>query len=114
SFYLRKLRTTFIMTSPLFENLDSRIRSITNMLVVVSKDKKYFYYDMYDVQSNKFLKRKRVRQDFSFKLNLYDTNGIVSPIVVPDTKKDFDLFLERLKQVSENFYVSKQSEGQAI
>ena len=62
SFYLRKVRTTFIMTSPLFDNLDSRIRGITNMLVKVRNDKKYFYYDCWDVQSDRFLRTLKIKK----------------------------------------------------
>lgn len=112
SFYLRKLRTTFIMTSPLFENLDSRIRGITNMLVVVSKDKNNFYYDCIDIQSDRYLKRKKIQKEYSFSLDLYDTNSIVTPISVPETKKDFDMFLAELKRITDNFYIGKQAEGQ--
>lgn len=114
SFYLRKLRTTFIMTSPLFENLDSRIRGITNMLVKVRSDKKYFYYDCYDIQSDKFLQTLKIKKETAFNLNLYDTNAIVSPLEVPETKKDFDVFLETLKQKTLNYYNSDSRSATAV
>lgn len=113
SFYLRKARCTLIMTSPLYENLDTRIRGITNMLCVVRKDKKYFYYDMYDVQSDKFLKTKKIRQQVAFDLNLYDTNAIVTPVEVPESKEKFNEFLVELKNKTETYYKSKQIEVQA-
>ncbi len=39
SYYLRKLRCTLFITAPSFDDLDSRIRGITNVLVRVSNDK---------------------------------------------------------------------------
>lgn len=114
SFYLRKIRTTFIMTSPLFDNLDSRIRGITNMLVKVRNGKKYFYYDCYDVQSERFLKTMKLSKEKAYKLNLYDTNAIVSPIEMPANKQEFDLFLDDLKRKSEQYYDRGQAEGERL
>lgn len=115
SFYLRKMRCTLIMTSPLFENLDSRIRAITNALCLVSKDKTHFYYDMYDPTSGRKLGTKKIKQQLAFSLNLYDTNAIVTPLEVPETKKDFDAFLVRLKQRTLDYYThSEQAEAEGF
>lgn len=114
SFYLRKVRSTFIMTSPLFDNLDSRIRGITNMLVKVRNDKSYFYYDCYDVQSDLFLKTLKIKKENAFSLNLYDTHAIVSPIEMPENKKEFDLFLETLAEKSEEYYKQGQAERESL
>lgn len=113
SFYLRKIRATLIMTSPLFENLDSRIRTITNILVLVSKDKTHFYYEMYEPTTLRHLKTKKVRQDIAFKLNLYDTNSIVSPLEMPVKKDEFDRFLFDLKQLSIDYHKNVQLTGVA-
>lgn len=104
SFYLRKMRCTLMLTSPLYENLDSRIRGITNILVRVSKDKRYFYYEFYDIQSERYLKSFKVRQDKAFLLDLYDTNTIVTPLEVPEKKPEFDRFLEELKHATDEYY----------
>lgn len=104
SFYLRKMRCTLMLTSPLFENLDSRIRGITNILVHVSKDKKYFYYDFYDPQSERYLKTLKVNQQSAFQLSLYDTNNIVVPLEVPEKKPEFDKFLIELKDKVNSYY----------
>ena len=64
--YVRKIRATLIMTSPLFENLDARIRTITNILVLVSKDKTHFYYEMYDPTNLRHLQTKKVKTRVSF------------------------------------------------
>ncbi len=114
SFYLRKVRTTFIMTSPLFDNLDSRIRGITNMLVKVRNDKKYFYYDCWDVQSDRFLRTLKIKKDNAFSMNLYDTHAIVSPIEMPENKKEFDIFLETLADKSEQYYNRSQAERESL
>ena len=113
SFYLRKIRATLIMTSPLFENLDARIRTITNILVLVSKDKTHFYYEMYDPTNFRHLRTKKVRQQLAFNLNLYDTNSIVSPLEMPEKKPDFDKFLFELKRLSLDYYNNEQATGRA-
>lgn len=111
SFYLRKVRATLIMTSPLFENLDSRIRSITNMLCLVSKDKTYFYYEMYDPTTMKLLKTKKIKQQKAFDMQLYDTNSIVTQIEMPMKKDEFDKFLFNLKQTTLQYYKDNQTDG---
>jgi len=106
SYYLRKLRCTMILTSPSFEDLDSRIRKVTNVLVDVSKDNQYFYYDFYDIQSHKFLKTLRINSKNAFAIGQYifDTSSMVTPVDVPNSKEDFKTFLEELKTLSENYY----------
>ncbi|WP_350657638.1 hypothetical protein, partial [Psychrobacter sp. S1-30-MNA-CIBAN-0213] len=75
-----------------------------NMLAKVSSDKNYFYYDLYDVQSNRFLKTMRIKKNIAFNLELYDTNAIVSPLEMPENKKEFDSFLETLKDKTYQYY----------
>lgn len=111
SFYLRKIRATLIMTSPLFENLDSRIRAITNVLCLVSKTKTHFYYEMYEPNSLKHLGTKKIRQTNAFKMNLYDTNAIVTQLEMPAKKDEFDKFLFELKQTTLKYYNDKQTIG---
>lgn len=109
SYYLRKLRCTLIITTPNFADLDSRIRSITNVLAFVSKDSNNFYYEMYDAQSQRYLRTYRIDKTNAFKVSdwLYDTYSMVTPISIPSTKNDFTDFLEELKTISENFYLRK-------
>lgn len=106
SYYLRKLRCTLILTTPNFQDLDSRIRGITNVLAFVSKDKDYFKYEMYDVQSERYLRTYRILKNNAFSIanKIYDTNSMVTPISIPNTKNDFTDFLEELKVLSENYY----------
>lgn len=113
SYYLRKLRCTMIITSPSFSDLDSRIRSITNVLGFVTKDNEYFRYELWDVQSRKFIQNMKVKKENAFMIadTLYDTNSMVTPIEIPKNKDDFKEFLDELKQISEQFY--KNDEGHA-
>lgn len=120
SYYLRKLRCTLIITSPSFGDLDTRIRNITNVLAFVSKDSNYFRYELWDVQSNRFIKRMRIRKENAFKISasLFDTNSMVTPVQMPKNKDDFKDFLDELKYISENYYKSGEhstkSDGNAI
>lgn len=112
AFYLRKMRCTLILTSPLFDNLDTRIRGITNLLCLVSKDKTNFYYDMYDIQSDRYLKRMKISQRKLFAADLYDTHAIVTPMEVHDNREGFNKFLAELKQKTLNYYKDRsRAEG---
>ncbi|MEB9514642.1 hypothetical protein P4I89_35705 [Bacillus cereus] len=105
SYYLRKLRCTLFIASPSFDDLDARIRGITNVLVKVSSDKKYFYYTMYDIQSKRYLKRMRISKKKAFVVGskIYDTSAMVSPVKVPEKRQDFMEFLEALKSTAEEY-----------
>lgn len=105
AFYLRKMRCTLIITSPMFENLDSRIRGITNILVQVQKGKEYFYYPFYDIQSGKYLKTKKIKKEDAFRIasDIFPTYAMVTPIEVPSKKEEYESFLHVLKQTSDNF-----------
>ncbi|WP_249727358.1 hypothetical protein [Bacillus paralicheniformis] len=105
SYYLRKLRCTFVIASPSFADLDSRIGGITNVLVKVSNDKNYYYYTMYDIKYKRFLKRMRIRKQKAYKIGsqLYDTEAMVSPVKVPEKRQDFMEFLEALKTTAEEY-----------
>lgn len=108
SYYLRKLRCTLIMTSPSFSDLDSRIRGITNILVFVEKNSVNFNYELWDVQSGKYLKTMRINQQDAFSISnqIFDTSGMVTPVEVPNKRDDFTDFLEELKIISDMHYKS--------
>lgn len=113
SYYLRKLRCTLIITSPSFSDLDTRIRNITNVLAFVHKDTNYFRYELWDLQSKKFIQNMKIKKQNAFMVadTLFDTNSMVTPIEIPKNKEDFKDFLEELKHISEQFY--KNGEGLA-
>ncbi|MCG7218199.1 hypothetical protein MF069_36485 [Paenibacillus mucilaginosus] len=115
-FYLRKLRCTLMLSTPSIENLDARVRLIANLYVMVSKDKKYFYYDMYDMQKLRHLKRYKIRQAdaFSVAAKAYDTYNIVLPVEFPSEKKEFNEFLPILKKATNDYYSFRQDDSDAL
>lgn len=98
-FYLRKMRCMVMMTSPLFENLDSRIRGVTNVVVSVSKDKDYYYYPFFDYQSNKSLKTIKIKKDNAHSLaeSIFDTYAMVTPLEYPSSRDEFKKLLIDIK-----------------
>lgn len=108
SYYLRKLRCTLIMTSPSFADLDSRIRGITNILIFVDKNSTSFRYELWDVQSKKYLKTMGINQQDAFSVahKFFDTAGMVTPVEVPSKRDDFTEFLDELKTISDSHYKS--------
>ncbi|WP_205416465.1 hypothetical protein, partial [Escherichia coli] len=59
-FFLRKMRATLMMTSPLFENIDTKVRDVTNVYVHCSNHSNYFNYQYYDVERERLIKKKRI------------------------------------------------------
>jgi hypothetical protein len=109
-FYFRKLRTTMMLATPSIDNLDSRVRSICNLYCHVSKNKDYFFYDMYDMQSLKYLKRYKIKRESAYVLaaELYDTYNMVLPVEFPSDRIEFNLFVKLLKETSENYYIRQR------
>jgi hypothetical protein len=109
-FYFRKLRTTMFLATPGIENLDSRVRAICNLYCHVSKNQDYFYYDMYDMQAMRFLKRYKIKREAAYELSagLYDTYNMVLPVEFPSDRAEFNRFVEELKYTSENYYITQR------
>lgn len=116
SYYLRKLRCTLIITTPSFGDLDTRIRNITNVLAFVNKDTKYFRYELWDIQSRRFIKNMKIKKENAFKIasTLFDTNSMVTPIEISKNKEDFKEFLEQLKYISETYYKSGEQSAEPV
>jgi hypothetical protein len=112
-FYLRKLRTTIFFATPSIDNLDSRVRSICNLYCAVSKDKKHFYYDMFDLQRLKFLKRYKIKIPAAHQIagDIYDTYNIVLPVEFPQDRQEFHNFIRQLKNENQEFYLSRQGDS---
>lgn len=106
-FYLRKLRTTIMLATPSIDNLDSRVRGIANLYIKVTKDKKFFLYDFYDVQSLKYLKRYKIRQADAFVIAsmAYDTFNMVLPVEFPQDRNIYNDFVKTLKEKTNEFYL---------
>jgi hypothetical protein len=112
-FYLRKLRCTLMLATPSIENLDSRVRAIANLYIQVQKDKKYFRYYFYDMQSGRFLKKYKIKQQDAFVCAsmAYDTYNMVLPVTFPEDRKEFHEFLPILKQKSNEYYLQGVQSG---
>lgn len=112
-FYLRKMRCTIYFTSPLVENLDMRVRGITNIHCRAMKTKDYFYYFMSDMQSGRQLKTLKIQKEKAFQVasKIFETNSMVTPLEYPEERKQFLTFLSELKAISDSYYV-RGSAGQ--
>lgn len=99
-FFLRKLRCSLFLTSPLFSNLDSRVQGVTAIYCPVAKDKNYFYYPFYDWQRKIYLKTKKINREQAINIakNLYDTYAIVTPLEYPETRQEYLEFVTELKR----------------
>lgn len=101
-FYLRKLHTSLFMTTPNIRNLDSRIRMLTNILVVCRRNPGGFAYEIYDYQAEKLLSRKflpRYIANEIFKAGMYDTDAIIRNVEFPASEREFDAFLTKVVQI---------------
>jgi hypothetical protein len=104
-FYLRKMRGTLIMTSPLFDNIDSRVREVTNLYAHVSKDNDFMYYDWYDVQKQSFMYTEKVSLELTASIApyIYDTYSMVTPLSYPDKREQYNLIFEQMKAENDLF-----------
>ncbi|WP_212677001.1 hypothetical protein [Paenibacillus sp. 7516] len=110
-FYLRKLRCTLFFSSPSIANIEFRVRSIMNVYCQVQKNKNSFLYNMYDLQSERFLRTMKVNQKkvFSIGHEIYDTHKMVVPIEFPEKKEDYLKILTDLKNISDQYYINGQA-----
>lgn len=110
-FYLRKIRATIFFSTPDISNVDLRVRLVMNMYCRVRKNKKNFYYDMYDVQSDKFKRTQRIQQSKVFPIidQIYDTHKMVVPMDFPATKEEYIKIINLLKETSDNYYEQRQA-----
>lgn len=102
-FYLRKLRCTMLLTTPLFRSIAGQVRDVTNIVVCCSKNRDYFFYDFWDNDNSVFLKRRNINREKALVLcdSVYDTKGIVSPLKFPEDRNGFVKLLEEIKQINE-------------
>jgi len=105
-FYLRKIRATIFFASPDITNVDLRVRLVMNVYCRVRKNKKNFYYDMYDMQSERYLRTQRIQQSKVFQISdqIYDTHKMVVPMDFPSTKEEYVKILNLLKETSDQYY----------
>lgn len=101
--HTRKMKSIQIYCSPSINFVDTRLRSIVEVLVTARKigDAGFQYY-FYDYQTKEFMhkqflpmyKAKRI-----MKLNLYDTDNMVRHFPVPETEKEGTKFFEKLEEI---------------
>jgi hypothetical protein len=116
-FYLRKLRCTIMLATPSIDNIDSRVRGIANLYIHVNKNRTHFIYEFWDIQSGRYLKTYKIRQEDAFICSAlaYDTFNMVLPVTFPDDRKEFNSFVIQLKEKSNQFYLQQvEGEGQRL
>lgn len=104
-FFLRKLRCTLMMTSPLFENIDSKVRSVTNVYIHCSKYGGFLNYDYYDVEREKFMKSRRISEENIKRVMpfLYDTYEMVIPLEYPKTREEYLSVFSEVKRLNKEY-----------
>lgn len=105
--YVRKMASVQIFISPSINNIDSRIRQLTEVLISVRKiGNRGMSLDYFDFQAQQFGNRgKFLHSRFIpasklkkiFKLNLYDTFTMIKGFPLPNTERDADKFFKELE-----------------
>lgn len=115
-FFLRKMRCTLMMTSPLFENIDSKVRAVTNFYVHVSKSNGYLNYYYYDVEQASFLRQDRLSLEKVAKIGeeIFDTYEMVTPLDYPKTRPEFELIMGEVKQLNKAYMEQIRKENAVV
>lgn len=96
--YVRKMNSLFIFILPNYNNVESRIRQMTDILIRCSKTKNDTIINhIYDYQEKRLLNKwvlPRKSQEKIFKLNLYRTGSMVSRFPLPPQNKMDEFFKE--------------------
>lgn len=105
--FVRKMASIQVFATPSINRLDTRIREIIEVLIVVRKSGKGTYYDFYDFQADfagRYGKHLHTRFIPGFKmkaihkLNLFDSYSFVSRFPLPDNKRDGEKFMVELEK----------------
>lgn len=107
-FFLRKMRCTLMMTSPLFENIDSKVRDVTNIYIHVSQKNGFLNYDYYDVEQSTYIKSNKLNLDIVKKIGseIYDTFEMVIPLEYPKTREEYLKIMNEVKVLNKNFMLN--------
>jgi GTPase SAR1 family protein len=102
--FTRKMQSVQIYCSPSIKNVDSRIRDIVEILVDVRKvGDKGFSLTFRDYQQQGMFMHSQFIPMFKakkiFKLNLYDTFGMVQGFPLPQTEKQGEEFFQKLEEI---------------
>lgn len=116
-FYLRKMRCILMMTSPLFDNIESRVRNVTNVCVDVTKDNDNYYYLFWDVSTERILKQKKIKKEVAHSVatQIFDTYAMVTPLEYPEKRDNFKQLLSDLKATNQHYLegIAKRSTHQS-
>lgn len=102
--YVRKMRSIQIYATPSVNMLDSRIRSVLEVVVKMQKTKAGYQLNFYDYQTNQFLRKAFVPMSKAkkiYKLNLYDTYSFVTPVPMPSDERSAKKFWAELNAIHE-------------
>lgn len=105
--FVRKLASIQVFATPSINRLDTRIREILEILIVVRKAGHGTFYDFYDFQADfggrygkylhsKFLPKHKLAS--IYKLNLFDTHSFVSRFPLPKTEAEAVKFMAALEE----------------
>lgn len=105
--FVRKMASIQVFATPSIMRLDSRIREILEILVVVRKVGHGTFYDFYDYQADfagrygrflhsKFLPGFKMKQ--IHKLNLFDSMGFVGKFPLPNNEASAKKFMSELEE----------------
>lgn len=108
--FVRKMASIQVFATPSINRLDTRIREILEILIVVRPVGKGTYYDFYDFQADfggrygKYLHSKFLpsyKMKAIHKLNLFDSESFVSRFPLPQTEAAGDKFMRELEAAHE-------------
>lgn len=103
--FTRKMRSVQIYCAPSIHFVDSRVRSIVEVLINARKiGDKGFVYHFQDYQTGEFLHKQFLpmyKAKQLFKLKLYDTESMVNYFPVPQTEREGEQFFNKLDEIHE-------------
>lgn len=105
--YVRKLEAIQVFATPSLSRLDTRIREIIEILIVVRKTPAGTHYDFYDFQADfagrygrymhtKFLPKHKMAA--IYKLDLFNTYSFAPKFPMPKTEKAAEKFMKELEE----------------
>jgi hypothetical protein len=104
--FVRKMASIQVFATPSIMRLDTRIREIIEILIVVREVKGGRFYDFYDFQADfagrygRFLHSKflpNTKMKAIHRLNLFDSMGFVGKFPLPKNEKEAEKFMYELE-----------------
>jgi len=104
--FVRKMASIQVFATPSVNRLDTRIREIIEVLIMVRKSGKGTYFDFYDFQADfggrfgKYLHTKflpNYKMTAIHKLNLFDSYSFVSKFPLPNNERAGTKFMDELE-----------------